>query len=291
MKRKQFTEEQIIGILKEAEADTLIEHFGATWAEPRPLDNRFAPRELRPAGRAYVVRRDGRGLGLDVMGWDVLGGQAPWPMTNIRNLGLPQWRHLAERPEHRCLVPLTEFCEWTPDKHDVGQGKPIKGEMWFTVTDQPLFAVAGLWQPPKDGARGFAMLTCPPNDVVAPIHPKAMITVLAREDQERWLTGSYAAVVALQRPYPATRMTVRGPESNLRDAAIKRTQFATDRSAAISCNICAGRSPCIRGELTWRRGNVRCRTRHAGQRVDLALQRRALASGKDRRARLHSLRQ
>ena len=145
------------------------------------------------------------------MEWDVLGGQAAWPMTNVRNLALPQWQRLAEKPENRCLVPLTEFCEWTPDKHDLGDGKPaLKGEMWFAATDQPVFAVAGFWQRTKDG-NGFTMVTCDPNELVAPIHPKAMITVLRAEDHDRWLRGSYADVVDLQRPYPAGQMTVRGP--------------------------------------------------------------------------------
>ena len=195
-----------------SEPETLFAHFRLDWAVERPMDNRFNPAELAPRGRAYVIRRNDRGLGLDVMGWDVLGGSASWPMTNVRNLGLSQWRRLAERPENRCLIPLTEFCEWTPEAHDVGGGKPIKGEMWFQVTDQPLFAVAGFWQPVKDGARGFAMVTCDPNPLVEPIHPKAMITILAPEDQARWLECPYDQVVALQRPYPAERMTVRGPE-------------------------------------------------------------------------------
>jgi putative SOS response-associated peptidase YedK len=37
-------------------------------------------------------------------------------MTNVRNLALPQWKRLAEQTEQRCLVPLTAFAEWTPDK-------------------------------------------------------------------------------------------------------------------------------------------------------------------------------
>ena len=35
-------------------------------------------------------------------------------MTNVRNLRLKQWRALAADPPKRCLVPVTEFCEWTP---------------------------------------------------------------------------------------------------------------------------------------------------------------------------------
>jgi putative SOS response-associated peptidase YedK len=49
------------------------------------------------------------------------------------------------------------------------------------------------------------------NELVAPIHPKAIVTILAPEDHDRWLSGSYADAVALQRPFLASRMVVRGP--------------------------------------------------------------------------------
>jgi len=194
------------------EPETIREKFGGKWLVDRPMDNRFNPRELAPRSRAYIVRETSEGRGVDIQSWDVLGGQAKWPMTNVRNLALPQWRRLAEKPENRCLIPLTEFCEWTPEPIDLQDGKkPIRGEMWFTVTDQPVFAVAGFWQQTIAG-NGFTMVTCDPNDLVAPIHPKAMITVLAETDWDRWLRGGYDDVVALQRPYPAELMTVRGPE-------------------------------------------------------------------------------
>ena len=179
--------------------------------EERPRDNRFDPKELRPKGRAYVIREQDGERAWDVMEWDVLGGAAPWPMTNVRNLALPQWKRLAEKPENRCLVPLTEFAEWTPEQHDLGDGKkPLKGEMWFQVRDQPTFAVAGFWQRTKTG-NGFTMVTCDPNSLVAPIHPKAMITILHPNDIDTWLRGTYDDVVALQRPYDPDAMTVRGP--------------------------------------------------------------------------------
>jgi len=175
----------------------------------RPRDNRFDPRELRPKSRSYVIREEGGERAWDVMSWDVLGGGAAWPMTNVRDL--TRWRALASHPENRCIVPLTEFCEFTPEKHDLGDGKPpLKGEMWFQVKDQPVFPVAGFWQRTKEG-NGFTMVTCDPNELVAPIHPKAMITILEPEDVDTWLRGSYDEVVALQRPYPADQMTVRGP--------------------------------------------------------------------------------
>ena len=192
------------------EPETLFERFGASWAQDVVRPNKD-PQELFPnPGKAFVVREESGQPAVDVMLWDVLGGAGKWTMTNVRNLALPQWRKLAAEPKNRCLVPLTEFCEWTPDRQQVGKGKPLKGEMWFAVTDQPVFAVAGFWQQTTKGA-GFTMVTCDPNELVAPIHPKAMITILHEADCDRWLRGNYDDVVALQQPYPAEKMTVRGP--------------------------------------------------------------------------------
>lgn len=201
------------------EPEALVAHFALDWLTDKPRDNRFDPVELRPKGRAYVVRDVDGQRGLDVMSWDVLGGGAAWPMTNVRNLQLSQWRRLAEAPAQRCLIPLTSFCEWTPEKHDLGDGKPpLKGEMWFSVDDQPVFAVAGFWQQTTLGS-AFAMVTCAPNDLVAPIHPKAMITILPQAAWDRWLQGSYDDVIALQQPYPTALMSVAGPVFPTRSVA------------------------------------------------------------------------
>ena len=150
------------------EPETLFERFSASWAQDVVRPNKD-PVELFPKSKAFVIREERDRRAVDLMLWDVLGGAAPWPMTNVRNLGLPQWRRLAAEPHNRCLVPLTEFCEWTPDKHKVGDGAPIKGEMWFDVPEQPVFAVAGFWQQTVKGS-GFTMVTCEPNELVAPIH-------------------------------------------------------------------------------------------------------------------------
>lgn len=58
------------------EPETIFERFGAEWLTEKLMDNRFDPKELRPFGRAYVVRNEGDRRGLDVMEWDVLAGQA-----------------------------------------------------------------------------------------------------------------------------------------------------------------------------------------------------------------------
>lgn len=70
-----------------------------------------------------MIREQDGECGWDIMMWDAPGGQAAWPMTNVRNLKLPQWRKLAVDPANRCLIPPTEFCEWTSEKYDFADGK------------------------------------------------------------------------------------------------------------------------------------------------------------------------
>jgi putative SOS response-associated peptidase YedK len=65
------------------------------------------------------------------------------------------------------------------------------------------------------------MVTCDANELVAPIHPKAMITILRSGDHERWLKGSYDDVLAMQRPYPADQTTTRGPVFPTREAGVR----------------------------------------------------------------------
>ena len=49
----------------------------------------------------------------------------------------------------------------------------------------------------------FAFLTCEPNEVVAPIHPKAMPVILTTPDEyEAWMTAPIEEALRLQRKLP-----------------------------------------------------------------------------------------
>jgi len=124
------------------------------------------------------------------------------PVTNVRNLKSSFWRPWL-KPEQRCLVPVTSFCEWTDSRPKVTH--------WFALSDErPLFWFAGIWRPWTGERKGeerehqlFAFLTTAANDTVRPIHAKAMPVILTSEAEcETWLTGAVEDALALQLPAP-----------------------------------------------------------------------------------------
>jgi putative SOS response-associated peptidase YedK len=140
-------------------------------------------------------------------------------LTNIRNMSSPHWRGwLGKRS--RCLVPATSFCEYADTK-------PRKTPIWFALSeeDRPLFAFAGLWASWR-GVRGpksapvqgehqlFGFPTTEANEIVAPIHPKAMPVILTTPT-EFARSGSVDAI-ELQRPLPddALRIVAKGEKED-----------------------------------------------------------------------------
>ena len=92
---------------------------------------------------------------------------------------------------------------------------------WFAINEsRPLFFFAGIWRPWR-GVRGtkadpvtgnhmlFSFLTTEPNEVVKPIHPKAMpVLLLDQQAREAWLRGSVEEALRLQRPAPSGALRV-----------------------------------------------------------------------------------
>jgi putative SOS response-associated peptidase YedK len=189
--------------------------FGARDLSPAPsVDGPGSlPGELFPGREAIVVRKAAGERVLDIMRWGFpppANGRAP--VTNVRNLTSPFWRSALKSPERRCLVPVTSFCEW---EGEVGS----KRDRWFSLPAADTFAFAGIWRPlgsdeaaagkgPYNPARAYAFLTCDPNPLVAPIHPKAMPVILQPEDYDAWLDGEVESACALAQPFPSQLMSV-----------------------------------------------------------------------------------
>lgn len=175
---------------------------------PYPPDETFPPPELFPDRQAAVVRQENGARRLATMSWGfplLTRGKTRMiekRVTNVRNLDSPFWRSALASPEQRCLVPFTSFSEY-------GQTRQPDGKLplhWFDIPSRPISSFAGIWRVQGDGAV-FAFLTCEPNSLVAPIHPKAMPLILHEEDESRWLDGELDDLVA---PFPAQLMRVDG---------------------------------------------------------------------------------
>lgn len=64
-------------------------------------------------------------------------------------------------------------------------------------------------EPGRGKHRLYAFLTCQANEVVKPIHAKAMPVVLTTTDEaDLWLTAPVDGAIELQRPLPADQITV-----------------------------------------------------------------------------------
>jgi putative SOS response-associated peptidase YedK len=174
----------------------------------------FSFAEIYPDMLAPVVRLDeqgGRELGAMRWGFPPPPNAGTRPVTNVRNVTSPFWRHWLE-PEFRCLVPASAFCEWSDSRPKV--------QHWFEMAAEgppPVFAFAGIWRPWRGTRKGqtgehrlFSFLTCESNEAMRPIHAQAMPVVLAdKEEWDLWLTGSAEEALELQRPCPAARLAVK----------------------------------------------------------------------------------
>lgn len=119
---------------------------------------------------------------------------------------------IAEKPSFknslklkRCLVLSDGFYEWKT----ISPKEKIPYRI--TLTDNELFAMAGIWDSWKDKEgtliNSFAIITTIPNKLMENIHTR-MPVILDRKDEKSWLTGNDTAFLqSLLKPYPEAEMT------------------------------------------------------------------------------------
>ncbi|MGE3622953.1 MAG: SOS response-associated peptidase family protein [Bdellovibrionales bacterium] len=192
----------------------------------RSLATTSATDNLAPQDSVYPdqdapIIRNGLGEDLELIlarwGFPPIPGQTA-PITNIRNLQSKWWkdvnREFITDKKYRCLVPFSAFAE------------PVRDSIWFVTPNAEVACFAGIWRPwegerlaeqPGQKRRSrekrnwmlYSFLTTDANDIVRPVHEKAMPSILvSTEDQIEWLNGGIDSL-RLQRPLPNEQLQVR----------------------------------------------------------------------------------
>ncbi|HEX5640642.1 MAG TPA: SOS response-associated peptidase [Burkholderiaceae bacterium] len=168
--------------------------------------------DLRPTNSAPVVRRahgsDEREVAL--LRWGLVPSWARDLKFGARCINA-RAETLASTPsfrsayrKRRCLVPLNAFFEWS--------GVPGHKVKWrIGLKDEPLFALAGLWEWWKDpaterGIETYTIVTTRANELIAPIHDR-MPVVITERDHDRWLNADDPATDLLE-PLPDDALQV-----------------------------------------------------------------------------------
>ena len=183
----------------------------------------LAPRyNIAPTQPVAVVRLDTRSgrRGLSALRWGLVPEGAPeTERGHINARSETAWKKPSFRgafAARRCLIPATGFYEWQRT------GAKRRRPWLFAPGSGPLFAFAGLWEPPaRAGASPTCtILTTDANDVTRPVHDR-MPVILPPESYAPWLSPKAGDAVALRPllvPFPAGAMTARPVSSAVNNA-------------------------------------------------------------------------
>lgn len=173
--------------------------------------------EVFPKSIGPVIVKGDAGLQWQRMRWGLPGPKTTGgaPVTNIRNVASPHWRPLLG-VQHRCLVPFTAFSEY-----EDSSPKGAKVIRWFTPANDGMMFFAGIkgeWygdygskKEPNVGTHAlYSFLTTEANDLVRPVHAKAMPVVLTTLDEcTEWLSAAPDKIASIQgRVLPTDRLRI-----------------------------------------------------------------------------------
>lgn len=150
---------------------------------------------------------------LSLMQWGLLPN---WPsnrdgkfnLINVRAETVREkayFKRLVEQ-EKRCLILADGFYEW--QKPEVKKSPKIP--YYFQRKDNKPFAFAGIWEtsltPDDQKINTCAIITCPPNNLVAPVHNR-MPVMLDPASGLEWLgQNSLEHLLSMLKSYPAEEM-------------------------------------------------------------------------------------
>lgn len=194
----------------DAPASTIARAFGFSagsdpWNGGHVSPGQFAP--VVTSGREFVAgpRTERQPLRMIPRLWGVppppSAGESGRAVLTVRNPDSPFWVGNLRNSEFRCLVPATAFMEW-------GRADPQSArrrQHWFAPSDQPLFAMAGVWKDSE--VASFALLTCEANALLRAAGVERMPVILpAGAACEQWLRAGWDKAKMLLAPYSSSLM-------------------------------------------------------------------------------------
>jgi putative SOS response-associated peptidase YedK len=168
----------------------------------------YVPRyNIAPGQDVVAVRQDAERR-MTLLRWGLIpswANLAGFKMINARAetaAAKPSFRELLH--SRRCLIPADGFYEWKRD------GKE-KLPFCFTLADESVFALAGLWersQSPQGIVESCTILTTQPNELMRGVHDR-MPVILPRDAYGMWLDPGFTRIPELEvvlKAYPAEAM-------------------------------------------------------------------------------------
>lgn len=127
-------------------------------------------------------------------------GETGRGVLSVRNPDSPFWIGNLRNSEFRCLIPATAVMEW--GRVDPATGK--RRALWLSCSDQPLFALAGVWKDSE--VPSFALLTTEPNARFRDAGRAAMPVILPADPRlwHIWLRGEWKRAAELLVPYSSS---------------------------------------------------------------------------------------
>ena len=143
---------------------------------------------------------------------------------------------------YRCLVPSTGFFEWRHYK-PTGAKKDIAYPYYISLKEQPLFYMAGIYQPWTDKETGetmdtFSIVTTKANDLMKQIHnkKKRMPTILNEAQASEWLEPNLSEAKIMElasSAYEAACMSAYTIHKSFRMSSTPMEQYEFQELAAL----------------------------------------------------------